>query len=180
MVHIEAGWLIQQTTLCHHLQLHQVILITTSISLKQSSPIIPTTNSTTFNSTAPTTTPPYQPPSYQPYPNQPFSNHPCQYPTPPNYPLRHPQIDDFSDEEFNNPAYQYDDVGDDGLAYGTYGRFANPNPNIRGKFSDPNRKAKNPYPNHDRKGGYPNSQEYKMNINIPSFSRNLDIESFLD
>jgi len=83
-----------------------------------------------------------------------------------------------SDEEFNNPAYQYDDFGDDGLAYRRHGRFANLNPNKRDRFPGPNREARIPYPNHGREGGYPNPQEYRMKVDIPSFSRNLDIESF--
>ena len=89
----------------------------------------------------PLLSPSYQPPSYPPYPNQPLIYHPYQYPMPPNYPLRYSQTDDFSDE-FNSPAYQYDDFGDDSFAYGRRGRFANPNSNRRGGFPNPNREAR--------------------------------------
>ena len=124
--------------------------------------------------------PPLQSPSYQPPPIQPHPNQP-----PPRYPLRNPQFDEFSDEEeLGNPVYQYDDFedeyGDEGMAYGRWERFANPNLNKRDGFPNPNRKAKFSYPNHDRKWGYTYPNEYRMKVEISSFSRNLDIESFLN
>jgi len=70
----------------------------------------------------------------------------------------------------DNPIYQYDDFedeyGDEEMAYVRHRRFANPNPNMRGRFPDANWGARFSYPNHDREGGNPNSHEYRMKVEI--------------
>jgi len=122
--------------------------------------------------------PPNQPPLLQPPPHQPLSyqppppHQPHPYPAPSKYPLQHFQFDEFSDEEFDNPTYQYNDFGDERLVYRRRGRFTNPNSYRRGGFSNPNMEAMAPYLIHGRQGGYSNPDELKI-----LFLTSLDISS---
>jgi len=82
------------------------------------------------------------------------------------------------------PIYQYDDFEDEyedeGIIYRRRRRFANPDLNKSGEFSNPNMRGRFPYPNYGKEEGYPSSNKYTMKLKVSSFSENFDIESFLD
>ena len=59
------------------------------------------------------------------------------------------------------------------MVYRKQRRFANPNPNRRGKFLNPNRRDRFPNSTRDKGREYPKPDEFV----IPSFDGNLDIKS---
>ena len=61
------------------------------------------------------------------------------------------------------------------MFYGRRRRFANPNPNRRGRFPKPNRRDRLPNSIRDKKGGYSDFDEF----GVLSFDGNLDVKSIL-
>ena len=98
----------------------------------------------------------YQPPPYQQPPHHSL----------PKYPLQYPQFNEFFyEEELRNSIYQCndseDDYEDETMVHGRRRRFANPNPNRRGRFSNSNKRDKFPNSIHDIGGEYSNPYEFK-------------------